>query len=302
MVPPMVEPGSGDSGRNRWISRYAWRMRAILLMTVVIGTTACTGGGLIRDTPEPTPTVASPPEEVEVPTEDGLTLRGTWSEALDASRSPGVLLLHQFGPNDDPGCSSERHDRADFDGLAERLVEVGISVLALDLRDHGASDSSTIASTCSLLSDRDHLPLDVQAGIDWLQDRPLIVSREAIGVAGISVGANLTLTAANRSDSSGAGPEWGGRAFVSVSARQDRASDFDPQGDVSLVVENTLFIVAEGEEPQATQNQEMYDENLFNTNSNELLFRPGSDHGIDLLRNDPVVGDRLVSWFEDLWM
>jgi hypothetical protein len=87
-----------------------------------------------------------------------------------------------------------------------------------------------------------------------------------------------------------------------VSARQDRASDFDPQGDVSLVVENTLFIVAEGEEPQATQNQEMYDENLFNTNSNELLFRPGSDHGIDLLRNDPVVGDRLVSWFEDLWM
>jgi len=275
-------------------------MRWMLLVVCLVG---CPGGGLIGDEP-PTPddTLPPAPEEVEIETDDRFILRGTWSRAAQASRNPGVLLLHQFGPNDDPGCSSERHDRSDFDGVVSDFVSSGISVLAFDFRDHGESDTSDIRSTCELLSDRDHLPLDVRAGLDWLRDRPLIVGRDKVGVAGVSVGANLTLTAANRSYADEAAGDWGGRGFVSISARRDRASDFDPQGDVSLTVVNTLFIAAEDEEPQATQNQEMYDENLFSTGTNEILLRPGSAHGAALLQSDDVVQARLVDWFVDLWM
>ena len=260
----------------------------------------CDGGVLIEGE-DPTP-VPGPPDavDVEIQTEDLFTLRATWSEAAAASRNPAVLLLHQFGPNDDPGCSSGRHDRSDFDPVVEDFVAEGISVLALDFRDHGASDASDIVSTCNLLSDSDHLPLDVQAAIDWLQDRPLIVGREQIGVVGVSVGANLALTTANRSR--GGSPDWGGRGFVAVSARRDRAEDFDPQGDESLRIDNTLFVVAEDEQPQADQNQEMYDENIFFGASNELLFRPGDAHGAALLAADEVVQARMVGWFVDLWM
>ncbi len=82
----------------------------------------------------------------------------------------------------------------------------------------------------------------------------------------------------------------------------ENASAFDPLGDVSLVVENTLLIVAEDEEPQATQNQDLYDENLFTTSTNEILLRPGSAHGVALLQSDEVVQERLVDWFVDLWL
>ena len=273
------------------------RMNACWL-GLVVGCVGCTSGGLIGDeaTPIPGP---PPPEEVEIEADDGVILRGTWRQAEDAARNPGVLLLHQFGPNDDPGCSSERHDRSDFDGVVGAFTAAGISTLALDFRDHGASDPSSIDSTCSLLSDRDHLPVDVRAGLDWLRDRPLIVSRDHVGVAGVSVGANLALTTANRS--TGANPDWGARGYVAVSARRDRAADFDPQGDESLAIDNALFVVAEDEEPQATQNQEMYDANVFSGANNELLFRPGSDHGAALLATDAVVRERMVSWFAELW-
>jgi hypothetical protein len=67
------------------------------------------------------------------------------------------------------------------------------------------------------------------------------------------------------------------------------------------VIDHALFVVAEDEEPQATQNQEMFDENLFRGNDNELLFRPGRAHGADLLDGDPVTRERMVSWFVELW-
>ena len=115
---------------------------------------------------------------------------------------------------------------------------------------------------------------------------------------GISVGANLALATANRS--AGATVDWGGRGYVAISARRDRAADFDPQGDASLSIDNALFVVSEDEEPQATQNQEMYDENVFGGANNELLFRPGRAHGVDLL-DDSVVRERMVSWIVELW-
>jgi dienelactone hydrolase len=112
---------------------------------------------------------------VTLPAADGVTLAGQFYEAA-ARPAPGVVLVHM-----------QSRTRADWDEVAQQLEAAGITVLAIDLRGHGASGGSA-APLAAMVP-------DVRAAVSWLSTRPT-VRPDAIGVAGASLGANLALLAA----------------------------------------------------------------------------------------------------------
>jgi len=106
---------------------------------------------------------------------DGVTLAGQLYETA-ARPAPGVVLLHMLS-----------RTRGDWDEVAQQLEAAGLTVLAIDLRGHGASGGSA-ASLSGMVP-------DVRAAVQWLSARPT-VRPDAVGLVGASLGANLALLAA----------------------------------------------------------------------------------------------------------
>ena len=111
-------------------------------------------------------------EAVEIKASDGQLVRGTFhkpdaANKPDAARAPGVVLIHDAGS-----------DRAQLDGVAERLSKQGFGVLAIDLRGHGAGKSEKF--TWEKLSENDKKTAwslaqrDVDAASAWLLSQPTI--------------------------------------------------------------------------------------------------------------------------------
>lgn len=228
-------------------------------------------------TPEPTS-----PEEVTITTLDGLTLSGTWQEAPGADRGPGVLLLHQYGPDE--------HDRHDWDPAWDALLAAGVSVLAIDFRGHGLSDPSPVPPL-ELLSDRDQLPEDVRAGLLFLRDRNFAVDDAQIGVAGLSVGGNLAAVASNFSD--GSPSDWGATRIFTVSALEDRARDL--AGDDSLTLRDGAYAAAELEEEQSADTQALYDRTAGDRE--RIILGGTAAHGADLLSESSALRASVARWF-----
>jgi alpha-beta hydrolase superfamily lysophospholipase len=106
---------------------------------------------------------------------DGTNLSAVLYEANNRA-APGIVLVHMLGRSKD-----------EWTWIADRLQESGATVLALDLRGHGASGGSP-ALLAPMVS-------DVGAALDWLAARPN-VRAGALGVVGASLGANLAALAA----------------------------------------------------------------------------------------------------------
>ncbi len=70
------------------------------------------------------------PRRVEIPTGDGLALRGRFYPSLDGKQSSAVLLVHDLGQHD---------GEAMYARLARTLQRKGFVVLSFDLRGHGES-------------------------------------------------------------------------------------------------------------------------------------------------------------------
>jgi len=242
---------------------------------------ACDGSGSLSDTETPTPTA---PEEVELTTDDGLTISGTYQEAVGASRGPGLLLLHQF-----------QRDRHDFDVIWDELHAAGYSLLAIDFRSHGLSDDADV-NIQELLSDRDQLVWDVSAGLDFLDTKNLAVGNELIGVVGLSVGGNMAIVA-NHNTHNGQAAAWKADAIVTVSARKDRAEDL--AGDNSLTLRNGLYVAGADESIQAEAAVELEGATLGDRES--LLVEGSAAHGAELLAESAVVRQRLATWFSEVW-
>ncbi len=261
----------------------------LLLLTLLCG---CDAAGSLEGNPTPAP--PTEPEEVRLEASDGVGLAGTWQAAPGVERGMGALLLHQVS---DP--SAPQHDRHDFDALRLDLLEAGVSVLAFDFRSHGASDDATVPAI-NLAGDREQLPLDVRAGIDFLQRQGHSVDPDAISVVGLGLGAALALVAVHESYDDFA-PDWGARSAVAISARADRAADLNSDGTPvpNMALHNCLLIAGADHASDAADAQLLYDE-VRDTARLELI--DGSDaHGADLLATQPRVGDLVVDWFTDTW-
>lgn len=267
-------------------------LRSVRTLLPLLILSACTGGGSLDG--DPTPAPPTEPEEVLFETDDGLTLAGTWQEAPGALRGPAALLLHQvMQPN------GEEHDRHDFDGLREDLLLAGVSVLAFDFRSHGASDPAT-APLVDLAGRRDQLPLDVQAGLDFVEDQTRPVDPDAIGVVGLGLGASLAVVAIHESYDDFP-PDWGARSAVAIGARGDRAADLNVDGTPvdNLALHHVMYIAGADHPEDAPDAQLLYDETR---DTRELVLIPGTAlHGADLLDSEPAAADAVLDWFTTLW-
>jgi dipeptidyl aminopeptidase/acylaminoacyl peptidase len=137
-------------------------------------------------------------EEVAVPTRQTAPLPGWWIPAVDAAgtiegAAPAVLLVH--------GWESARDRTLPH---AQVLHAIGLHVLTIDVRGHGANAPETLPISVGEYAS------DAGAALAWLRERPDVTT---IGVLGHSMGAAGSLVAA--------ADEPGVAAVVAVSAPAD---------------------------------------------------------------------------------
>jgi fermentation-respiration switch protein FrsA (DUF1100 family) len=117
--------------------------------------------------------VGLPYEDVRFESADGLTIAAWW---LPTRAGDAVVVL--------PGAGSTRESALDHAALLHRA---GLGALVLDLRGHGESEGPR--NEFGWGAER-----DVIAAVGWLEGRPEVTGR--IGVLGLSMGAEVALTAA----------------------------------------------------------------------------------------------------------
>lgn len=258
----------------------------VIALALLLG--ACDEGGELAPDEPVTPTA---PVEVELLTEDGMTIVGTFHAAEGVERGPGVLLLHQVDV-----VQGEGRDRHDWDGTFEALVEAGISTLAIDFRSHGGSDPTDVP-VIDLGSDREQLRFDVEAALDYLDDQNFEIGADLIGVAGLGLGASMAVVASHESPEGQPG-DWGADAIAAVSGRRDRAEDLTPDGDATLTPRDGFYIA--GIDNALDTESATYFHSITQGDK-RLLLQPGTDaHGADLLAAQPAVGDAIVAWFAEV--
>jgi len=117
--------------------------------------------------------------EVRLPTQRGRHLFGWLLSGNTAAPAPAVVVLHGWGANAEMMLP-----------LARPLQTAGITVLLIDARNHGSSESDTFSSMPRFAEDLD-------AAIDWLKTQSEALPGQ-IAVIGHSVGAAAALLAASR--------------------------------------------------------------------------------------------------------
>ncbi|HWI18270.1 MAG TPA: pyridoxine 5'-phosphate synthase [Vicinamibacterales bacterium] len=202
---------------------------------------------------------------VTLPSADGVTIAGEFYEGATRP-SPAVLLVHMLTRN-----------RGEWGTLPDRLRDLGLTVLAIDLRGHGQSSGSA--------GDLPAMTRDVRAAMQWLIARPN-VRPDAMAVVGASLGASLALLA-------------------SVDVPQVRAigllsPSLDYRGlrtDVSLIKRlgsRSLWLAASAEDPMALRT--MRDFAAEPSGPREQHVVTAVAHGTALLDRDAEVGRTLVDW------
>lgn len=133
-------------------------------------------------------------EKITIPTLDGVFLTGNWQSPAGAKQC--AFLLHMMPAT-----------RESFEPLVEKLSEVGVATLAIDLRGHGESlakktgdekKGKLIELNYKDFSDEEHQAsrLDVDASLNFIKVKGF--NEDQIVMVGASIGANLTLDAMSR--------------------------------------------------------------------------------------------------------
>lgn len=196
---------------------------------------------------------------------DGVTIAGEFYEGA-ARPSPAVLLVHMLTRN-----------RSEWGSLPDRLRDMGLTVLAIDLRGHGQSSGSA--------QDLPAMTGDVRAALQWLVARPN-VRPDAMAVVGASLGATLSLLAA--------------LDVPQVRAIGLLSPSLDYRGlrtDVSLIKRlgsRSLWLASSAEDPLALRT--MKDFAAEPSGPREQHVSTVVAHGSVLLDRDADVARALVDW------
>jgi alpha-beta hydrolase superfamily lysophospholipase len=211
------------------------------------------------------PQAAAAGRPVTVPAADGVMLAGQLYEAA-ARPAPGVVLVHM-----------RARTRGDWDDVAQQLEAAGLTVLAIDLRGHGASGGSAASLS-------DMVP-DLRAAVQWLSSRPA-VRPDAIGMVGASLGANLALLAAADQPLV--------RAVAVISPSLDyRGLRVGP--DVMKKLSGRgVWLAASSEDPYALRTLKELTADASMPRDQQLSSVPA--HGTSLLTADKDLARALVDW------
>ena len=201
---------------------------------------------------------------VSLSASDGTTIAAMFYEPSNRP-SPGVVLVHMLGRSKD-----------EWSAVAERLQLAGATVLAIDLRGHGAS-----AGTNAMLPP---MATDVRAAVDWLASRPG-VRPGALAIVGASLGATLAALVASEM------PVVRAVALISPSLEY-RGLRVDV-GVMKRLGDRPVWLAASTEDPYALRTiRELVGEG----SSREQRLTPQRGHGTVLLQADPDLAASLVDW------
>jgi alpha-beta hydrolase superfamily lysophospholipase len=196
---------------------------------------------------------------------DGTPLAGELYEA-SSPPTPGVVLIHMLTRN-----------KGDWDNLANRMQDAGITALAIDLRGHGRSSGSA--------QDLPPMVQDVRAAVQWLSARQG-VRPGAIGIVGASLGASLALLAAVDLPVV--------RAIGLVSPSPDYRGLRTDKSLLKRIGARSIWLAASTEDPLALRT--LRDFASEPSGPREQLVSSAAGHGTTLLRADNDVGRALVDW------
>ena len=197
---------------------------------------------------------------------DGRTITGLLTEA-SARPASAVVLVPMLGrPKDD------------WQGVAQRLADVNITALAIDLPGVNLpSDATELV--------RWHL--DIRDAVAYLASRPADVRADRIGIAGASLGANLAAVAA------AADPAVRSLALVSPSLDYRGVRIEAPMRQYGG---RAAVLMASLRDPYAARSvRELAKEP---PGPREMRWSEEAGHGTILLSRDPDFVRALVEWFQ----
>jgi alpha-beta hydrolase superfamily lysophospholipase len=195
---------------------------------------------------------------------DGTTLAGMYYESSPRP-APAVVLVHMLG-----------RSKEEWSVVADRLADVGIASLAIDLRGHGRSggDRSALAPMVG----------DVRAALDWLASQPTVRS-DRLGLVGASLGATLAATAAADAPAV--------RALAMISPSLDYRGLRLNAGAMGKIGARPVWMAASTEDPYALRTvRELTDDGAVG----EQRLSGVRGHGTALLWADPDLARALVDW------
>lgn len=198
------------------------------------------------------------PTPLVLTTEDGQTL----SANVFGDGAVGVILAHMRG-----------RDQSTWFPFAQDVASAGHTALTLDFRGYG--DSS---------GERDeNLAADLVAAVEYFAAQ----DASAIIVVGASMGGTAAINVAS---------EWNLGGVISLSAPGDfRGMPATAVAD--QVGEPLLLVVAEQDEPYATDAQEINERAL----TSQLTVLPGRAHGTELFASsDPGLTQLLLGFIDDI--
>ncbi len=204
-------------------------------------------------------------QDVTLTAGDGTRLHARTTTAKDAEK--GVILVHMVG-----------RQASDWDYLANRLNERGLTVVAPDLRGHGTS-----AKAGEDLSEDDFLAMtqDVAASVAWLKKQGI----QDISCVGASIGANLCLNVAAE--------EPGISNLVLLSPGLKYKGVTTPAA-MDSYGERPVLLVAAEDDSYSFKSSQILDGRAKGQKHFELL--EGNGHGTKLLNREPTLEGIVTSW------
>jgi dienelactone hydrolase len=240
------------------------------LICLVIAATGCSGARQTQtptgstsasaETATPWPTPELREDEIAFPTSDGIVIIAT----LRGDGPVGVVLAHMNG-----GQAS------DWDPLADALVGEGYRVLALNLRGNGRSQPPMDSAS---------LPLDVEAGADYLLD----AGAQRIFLVGASMGGTTVLEAADAVQPAGVVVMAAPRVFQGLELTE---------AELGALTMPKLFVTAESDTLR-----DSFDEIVaFSAPPSDEAIYPGIEHGTRLLSSHHAadVIERILAFIQE---
>jgi len=218
-------------------------------------------------------TRAASSRSVTFRTDDGVTIAGTLYEA-STRPAPAVILLHML-----------TRSREDWQGLADKLADAGISALAIDFRGHGQSSRGPAGPDGE--PDLARMTLDVQAARAFLASHPDLVSQTHIGIAGASIGANVAVLEA------AGDPAIKSLALLSPGLNY-RALRAEPA--MQKYSPRPVLFVAGTNDPYATRSAKQL--STLGIGMREIKTLENAGHGTNMLVRSPDLIRVLVDWFQ----
>jgi len=211
--------------------------------------------------------------EVSFHSPDGYTLHADLvlpDRASSERKAPGAVLLH-----------SALGDRHIYESLSQSLAQNGIAVLNLDWRGRGQSIEKGYYFELPK-ADRENLPLDVRAAVDFLAAQEA-VDPTRIGIVGLVLSAKYGMVAA--------ASDTRVKTFVVLTG-------FLP-GDAERATIDSLKVpvlyLLSGGRPRVTKAM-MEHYALTRSYGSQVFLHSGGEHGFHLLEMDESLEKLIVRW------